>query len=258
MFARLARPSPAAVEAAIARVFPDLAAAQRAALVRAVGRRRVLDRLLNAAAVFCPPLGRLAARFVAVEGGASLAPAGRPLIVVSAHIGPIFVLMCVVRRCLHGRRVILVHAQDDPHFALVLRFVESLGFISAIRGAGSSRKLLRAMRADPEVVVVTAFDSVIQPNRTVAFMGRTVVASSGVAALADLGAADVVPFFWVWGRRRPRVVFEPPLRIARSLPLHQRRAALTAALFAAASARIRAQPAAWNSWGAFPDDAAGG
>jgi KDO2-lipid IV(A) lauroyltransferase len=142
---------------------------------------------------------------------------GRGILVLTAHFGNFELLPAA--HALHGHQISLVHHTQRflPGDAL-MTFVRERAGVEIIRKHAAARAVLRALR-DGEMVGIP-FDQNAKRSEAlfIPFFGELAATSSGLARLARMSDAIVVPVFIVRepNRRTHRIVIQDPLELQRT------------------------------------------
>ncbi|HKD68207.1 MAG TPA: lysophospholipid acyltransferase family protein [Candidatus Binataceae bacterium] len=139
---------------------------------------------------------------------------GRGILILTAHFGNFELLPAA--HAMHGYQISLVHHTQRflPGDAL-MTFVRERAGVEIIRKHAAARAVLRALR-DGEMIGIP-FDQNAKRSEAlfVPFFGELAATSSGLARLARMSGAAVVPVFIVRdpNRRTHRIVIEPELSL---------------------------------------------
>ncbi len=260
----------AAVERGLATAFPGTAQAEIAAIARRHARsmasfalaRTFLecgtrDQVLD----FC-------ARRVTITGAEHLHAArdhDGPVIFFSAHYGLPVLACLLIGLGLEGRKrlnTFYARAEDNPANAGYRELMEKVvPGVNALPGDGRGVKAgLQAMRRGEALTMQPdVFDNRDGTALLVPFLGRLTFAMGGTAFFALRGVAMLVPLFCHdTGRGRFECRFDAPLEHPATGSADDDTYLLTARIFAAIEAQIRALPEHWAYWESLPGRLLGG
>ncbi len=231
------------------RAFPEISPAQQQAVVRGVVITDAVNRLVFRVQTRLPALAAAASRLIPISDPDSVlahVPTDRPIILALTHFGPIHLALAVLQRRLGKRTIYAFHAGGDTA-AATARYLRGLGVTPLVSDEKSLRIVARAMARDPHCVVVIGFDYLGNHGRkTMPFLGSEISVSRGLAYLADVRNAVVVPA--CVDRRGPRVTVSAAREVDRNLPYAQRQDELTAELFGMLEESVRQRPSDWTEW----------
>ena len=241
-----------AVRLAIEILLPERSAEQREAILRGVVRYRFLNRGIQILHTSAPRLAGIAARFIPVEASPSVRTAMRdttaPLLIVSAHFGPLFLQALTLRRFVRGRRVIIVLRERALYLHKIVPFVRRLGYEPVLADRHLLTHLRRALQDDPRTAVMIAFDDMRRGRRVVPLLGSAIATTNATGLLADIGSARVVSSFWEWNNGPARLVLAGPYAVDCTLPPGERRRRFLDQFYAILEAKIAAFPEQWSGW----------
>ncbi len=211
---------------AIERLLPHVSAEEREAIVRSAVRHRLGERVIFHFHSILPSVAGLVARLVPLRSSRnikSLFESNAPVVIGSAHFGPLFFELLVLRRLTRERHVVVVLRQGAFYLRQVIPLLQRFGFEIAFDSPDSVRVLLRTLKARPRTVVMFMFDHTHDGRRIVPFLAAHITACNGTGLIADAGEARVVTAIWRWDGLIPHVDLGGPYLIDRSLPLTVRR-----------------------------------
>ncbi|MDQ2859031.1 MAG: hypothetical protein M3R53_10325 [Candidatus Eremiobacteraeota bacterium] len=240
------------VRSALEILLPEYSAPQREAILCGVVRYRFLNRGIQILHTSAPRLAGAAVRFIPAEASPSVRAAMRdvtaPLLILSAHFGPLFLQALALRRFVHGRRVIIVLGEQALYLHKIVPFVRRLGYEPVLADRHLLTNLRRALRDDPRTAVMIAFDDMHRGRRVVPFLGSAIATTNAIGLLADIGGARAVSSFWEWSDGRPRLVLAGPYAVDRTLPPGERRRRFLDQFYAILEAKVAAFPEQWSGW----------
>ncbi len=188
---------------------------------------------------------------------------GKGLIIVTAHFGAFDVAGVIVAA--RAPLTVLVDTFTDPRMDRLIQSLRARFGMSVIRAEKSPRPILRALRANQAVAILT--DRPLPPGEgtPVTFFGARCYAPSGVAQLALLSGAAVATGFCYYDGRHSKTYYallNDPISFE---PTDDREAdviALTQRIYSGLEEIIRQRPEQWYMfrpfWPVEPDDALAG
>jgi lauroyl/myristoyl acyltransferase len=232
-------------------LFPDLAGRDLEAIVRGAVLHDAFIRLVFRVQTQVPAVALAAARRLPIADpidALRTVPQGRPIVLALMHFGPVHLAFTALARRLRGRTIYALHAGGDLAEPTA-RYLRRAGAIPLVSDEKSLRIVARAMAEDPHCVVVAAFDYLgIRGRGEVPFLGAEISPGRGLAYLADLHDAVVIPAWGEFGPRGARAVVAPPLEVDRDAGRPERREALIDSLFRMLEVRVRLAPERWTEW----------
>jgi KDO2-lipid IV(A) lauroyltransferase len=199
----------------LAFALPELAPAQRDAIVRGVYRS--LARLLVSLARF-PHLSRNNIHhwihYDGLEHFERARSCGRGVLILTAHLGNWE--LSAVAHGLYGRPMhVLVRPLDNPYLDALIRRYRTLSGNRIIEKTDSPRRIFEALQANHAVGILVDQNTTPDGGVFVDFFGRQACASSGLVKIALRTGAPVVPGFALWDESLGRYVlrFWPPLEM---------------------------------------------
>ncbi len=238
---------------ALAIAFPGLSEAQRLRLMRANLRQRAYNVGLT---LFVTQLGRLAvwlARAIPIVDRdlvSSILDGDRPLLLVSFHTGPIYLLLVAIWRGLAGRKVLVMHQEGGALFEQIERLLRRLGAESFPNSTMAVRGLIRQLRGSERAIVMFGCDYA-PGSQAVSFLGKQIRAADGVRLMRDATGADVLCVVWERVGIFPRARFAKPLATSGDSP--EQAAQLVQRAFDELAPIVACAPHRWTAWETFVD-----
>lgn len=232
--------------------FPEIDVGDRAAFMRGIAVRDVVNRIIFRAHNAFPRASVAIARLVPFVGAPwliSRAPVDRPLIVGLMHFGPPHFAITVTLRLLRKRGAVYVfHAGGDTGVASA-RYLGAIGCVPVLSGRSGFPTVETALRDDPSCAVILCYDHLGAGGRCfLPFLGTPIAFPNGLGRLANSTNAAVVTGWWEWSVRGPRIRIDRRLEIDRRLPDAAAIDDLTARSIRVLEDHVRAAPRDWTEW----------
>jgi lauroyl/myristoyl acyltransferase len=243
----------AKIRSALAIAFPDMNEKQRVRLMRANLRQRAYNVALTLLVTGLGPLAVWFARAIPIvdrELVSALLEDDRPLLLVSFHTGPIYLMLVAIWRGLAGRKVFVMHQDGGFLFREIERLLRRLGAESVPNTPMAVRGLIRHLRGNDRATVLFGCDYA-PGTQIVSFMGRRFRAADGLRLMRDASGVDVICVVWERPGLFPRVRFVRPLATAGDSP--EQAARVVQRAFDELAPIVAQAPHRWTAWETFVD-----
>lgn len=233
----------------IERAFPDLAPARHAEIRRAYFRHRLANGLAYRLTLRFPAFAAMVARCIPVRGREHLDRANsgsEPVVIASAHFGPVYFHLLIIARLLSGRRLYVIYASSGPDAARNAAFLRSRGLIPVPNDASGLRALIGALDSAGRIAILIAFDLQNNSRRRLPFLGTALPVSGGLGFLADIGGGPIIPWFWQCRNWKPSVWVGEACYADDRLGPAQRRGAIVETFHRLLEARVAQHPEQWK------------
>ncbi len=234
-------------------VYPEMSDAQRLRLMRANLRQRAYNLAFT---ILVSNLGRFAVRLARAipivdrEGVADLLDGDRPLLLVTFHTGPQYLLLVAMWRALSSRNVFVMHQDGNVAFREIERLLARLGARSIPNTPMAIRTLIRELRGDGRSIVMFGCDYA-PGKQIVSFLGHRIRAAEGMRLVRDASDVDVICAVWERPGFLPRVRFTQALASRDASP--EESAEIVQRAFDELTPIVERAPHRWTAWETFVD-----
>jgi lauroyl/myristoyl acyltransferase len=242
----------AAIVDALARVYPEMPSHRRERLLRATLRQRAYNVAITQALSYLGRASKWIGRMIPIrdrELVRVLLESDRPLILVTFHTGPVYLLFATIHRSLVQRTMYAMHQSEGLLFTEIERLLSALGAVSVPNTVMAPRKLIRALRTGRRPIVMYGCD--YAPGSLPAdFLGFKIGVAEGARLLYEATDADVICAVW----ERPGLLF-PHVRFTRPIASQSQGrisgSTLVANIFAELDRVVAPAPHRWTAWETF-------
>jgi len=241
----------ATIRKAIERLLPNVLGDEREAIVRGAVRHKLAERAIFHFHMTLPSVAALIARFVPLRASLeieALFKSDEPVVIGSAHFGPLFFELLVLRRLLRDRHMVVVLRQRAFYLRKAIPFLQRFGVEIVFDTSLALRALARTLKTRPRAAVLFMFDHTHEGRRVVQFLAGHIRTCNGAGLIADVGDARVVAATWRWDGLAPHVDLSGPYATDRTLPLVARRERLLDRLNGLLQSLIQTTPEQWSGW----------